>query len=233
LTRRRRQKDVALALLASLCALPRETEWLEFKENYFDADEVAEYVSALANSAMLVNESHAYPVFGVNDRTHQIVGTSVHLKDKTVGAEPFENWLSRSLSPRLNLEIVECTYESRHVEILRIDPAHERPMAFRDKEFIRIGSVKKQLREYPARARALWAATSRFSFEQGVAIGHVTAEQIAHDFVCDEFFRLLNNSSSVSQQTAIDTCLRGNSFLTIGRAVLMSQISSLYWRLET
>jgi hypothetical protein len=47
-------------LLETLIAYPRETEWLEFKQNQFSNDDVGKYVSGLANSAMLHDEDHAY-----------------------------------------------------------------------------------------------------------------------------------------------------------------------------
>ncbi|OKJ95656.1 hypothetical protein AMK34_21875 [Amycolatopsis sp. CB00013] len=36
-----------------LIALPRETDWVEFKENFFKAEDIGQYISALANSAAL------------------------------------------------------------------------------------------------------------------------------------------------------------------------------------
>ena len=69
-------------LLESLCALPRETGWVEFKENNFNADSVGAYISSLANSAMFAGVDAAYLVFGVRDEDHAIVGTSVDLSAK-------------------------------------------------------------------------------------------------------------------------------------------------------
>lgn len=43
-----------LALVDRLQGLPRETEWLEFKHNNADAQEIGEYLSALANEAALL-----------------------------------------------------------------------------------------------------------------------------------------------------------------------------------
>src|SRR5580765_7658292 len=68
------------ALLKSLCGLPRETEWVEFKVNKFDPDDVARYVSGLANSAILKGERRAYLAFGIENETHNIVGTEINLK---------------------------------------------------------------------------------------------------------------------------------------------------------
>jgi predicted HTH transcriptional regulator len=93
---------------ALLCALPHETDWLEFKVNQFDPDEIGRYTSALANSAMLGDQQFGYLVFGVEDKTHRIVGTDVSLKTATKGNELFENWLTRWLDPWLNLERRIC-----------------------------------------------------------------------------------------------------------------------------
>ena len=68
-----------IALLQSLRALPRETDWLEFKVNSFDPESAGQYVSGLANSAMLIGQKHAYMIWGIEDATHQIVGTTVRL----------------------------------------------------------------------------------------------------------------------------------------------------------
>ena len=38
------------AKLSDLLALPQETEWAEFKQNYADPQSIGEYLSALANS---------------------------------------------------------------------------------------------------------------------------------------------------------------------------------------
>jgi ATP-dependent DNA helicase RecG len=179
------------SLLRTLCEQPRETEWLEFKHNKFDADEVGQYVSALANSAMFENQNHGYLVFGVEDGTHRVVGTSVRLKDEKVGNENFENWLTRWLDPRLNLHFVSFDSPEGHIEIIVIEPAYQRPVAFKHEMYIRVDSVKKNLRDYPERTRTLWAITSRFSFEQGIAASHLSVDRIFELFACEELIDLL------------------------------------------
>jgi len=42
-------------LLDELRALPKETEWAEFKLNYSEPQEIGEYISALSNGACLHN----------------------------------------------------------------------------------------------------------------------------------------------------------------------------------
>ena len=44
-------------LVRELCKLPHETEWVEFKINNKDPQEVGEYLSALSNSAALGSDT--------------------------------------------------------------------------------------------------------------------------------------------------------------------------------
>lgn len=55
--------------MAKLCALPSETDWIEFKKNRFDAENVGKYVSGLANAAMFEQQQYAYMVWGIEDGT--------------------------------------------------------------------------------------------------------------------------------------------------------------------
>lgn len=53
-----------------------ETEWLEFKANYVSNQDIGEYISALSNGAALWGRPYAYLIFGVDDKTHEVVGTT-------------------------------------------------------------------------------------------------------------------------------------------------------------
>ena len=58
--------------LDELRNLPKETEWVEFKENNSKPEDIGEYISALANSACLHNQPNAYLVFGIQNKTHNV-----------------------------------------------------------------------------------------------------------------------------------------------------------------
>ncbi len=59
-----RTPEYLISLIKELCKLPRETEWMEFKANKADPQEIGEYLSALANSAALAGKAFAYIVWG-------------------------------------------------------------------------------------------------------------------------------------------------------------------------
>lgn len=64
-------------ILDSLLILPAETEVVEFKraERNFDDRDLGQYFSALSNEANLKGRPCAWLVFGVENHTHEVVGS--------------------------------------------------------------------------------------------------------------------------------------------------------------
>lgn len=94
-------------LIDSLLVKNKETEWIEFKENFHSKEEIGERLSALSNSAFLCNMPYGYMVFGINDDTLKVVGTDFYATRKKVGNEELESWLSTRLNPRIDFEIID------------------------------------------------------------------------------------------------------------------------------
>lgn len=84
-----------------LISYPTEREWFEFKENWYEAKGIGEYISSLSNAAALFGEKFGYLVWGVNDKTHEIVGTNFDYT-KDVKNEPLQHYLARQLFPDNN-----------------------------------------------------------------------------------------------------------------------------------
>ena len=63
-----------------------ENEVVEFKraENTFDFDDLGKYFSALSNEANLRYKDFAWLVFGVYDKTREIIGTTYKNSDKSL-----------------------------------------------------------------------------------------------------------------------------------------------------
>ena len=73
------EKMNVLKLVVELAKLPRETPWLEFKHNNASPKMIGEDIRALANAATLDERDCAYMVWGVEDDSHEIVGTNIDL----------------------------------------------------------------------------------------------------------------------------------------------------------
>lgn len=106
-----RETAYLVGLVHELCKLPRETEWVEFKVNNGDPQQIGEYLSALANAAALNGKANAYVVWGVDDQTHRVVGTTFSAAAAKKGNEPLETWLLRLLTPKLHFRFQEFKME--------------------------------------------------------------------------------------------------------------------------
>lgn len=137
-------------IVNDLRAYDDEQEWFEFKENWFQPEILGEYVSALSNAAAFHYKKYAFFIWGINDITHEIVGTTFN-QYCDYNKEPYQNYLARNLSPSINFQFEEDTIEGKRVVVLIIPAATEIPTSFREKRYIRIGSSKCNLKDYPKR----------------------------------------------------------------------------------
>lgn len=188
-----RNAEYLAGLVRELCKLPHETEWVEFKVNNADPREIGEYLSALANAAALNGKAFAYLVWGVEDRTHNVVGTDFSPAATRKGNEPLETWLLRLLTPKIHFRFHELTLDGLPVVLLEIGRAFRHPLRFQSEEFIRIGPVKKPLKEAPDRERALWRIFDQTPFEDLIAVERAGADEVLRLLDYPAYFDLLEH----------------------------------------
>ena len=178
-------------LVKELCKLPKETGWVEFKHNNDDPKMIGEDISALANTATLKDRDFAYMIWGVDDTTHNILGTSVHLSLQKKGQEELENWLRHQLSKNANFEFLETEIEGNHVEVIRIHKALHTPVAFEKTEYIRSGSYTKKLNEYPELMAQLWDKLRDNRFEDMCPVKDLRYADVLQMIDCGAYFSML------------------------------------------
>lgn len=183
--------ELLVGLVRELLKLPQETEWVEFKQNNDNPQEIGEYISALANSAALEEKAFAYMVWGIDDATHAVVGTKANPKQKKVGNEELENWLLRLLSPKIDFQFFEVTCDEGRIVLLEIHRAFPHPVKFSGEEFIRVGSYKKKLKDFPEKERALWRVLDKTPFEKGIAAEAVEDTEVLRLLDAPAYFQLL------------------------------------------
>ena len=61
----------------------------------------------------------------------------------------------------------------KRIVLMEIDRASQHPVSFDGVEFIRVGSTRIKLKDYPEKERALWRVFDRLSFEDGIAAERV------------------------------------------------------------
>ena len=147
-------------LVKELIKLPEEVQWLEFKHNNYNPDMIGKDISALANGAALKEKSYAYMIWGIDDKTHEIVGTDYNIQNLKKGEQELENWLRSLLSPNADFNSYNIKMNNKNVCVLIISCAANQPVKFERTSYIRIGSYTKKLNEYPEVEAKLWEKLS-------------------------------------------------------------------------
>ncbi|WP_301666444.1 ATP-binding protein, partial [uncultured Alistipes sp.] len=112
-------------ILDSLLNLPAETEVVEFKraERNFDDRDLGQYFSALSNEANLKGVSRAWLVFGVENHTHEVVGSQY--KNTRPALDAMKKKIADQTTGRHTfIEIHELRYRNgKRVVMFEIPPA--------------------------------------------------------------------------------------------------------------
>jgi ATP-dependent DNA helicase RecG len=166
------------SLLRMTNDLPVESEWVEFKQNFNDPESIGEYVSAIANGAKLVGRPQGFIVWGVEDGTRQIVGTSFDPTKTVKGNQGIENWLSTQLQPQVLFRFVVEVVDGKRIVVLEVAAAENSPVQFKGTSYVRVGSHKKRLADHPAIERELWRRMENVSAEESIEVGGVSASEV-------------------------------------------------------
>jgi ATP-dependent DNA helicase RecG len=175
-------KGKLIALIDRLRALPAETEWFEFKKNRVEPQEFGEYLSALANSACLAGEPRGYVIFGIDDETHEVVGTPFDpYTAKAKGNQDLLLWLNSGLLPRVGVEPHVVQHPDGRVVVMEVAPASDQPVQFYGTAYVRVGSSKTELSRHPDKMRALWTHGRDWTAEicDGASLADLDPEAIA------------------------------------------------------
>jgi ATP-dependent DNA helicase RecG len=219
------------SLLRELCRLPNETEWVEFKHNNTDPKTIGEYISALANSAALVGKQTAYLVWGVEDDTHEIVGTQFKPSLAKHNQQELESWLLQKMAPKIHFRFYELLVADEFpVVILEIQAATHTPVQFDGVEFIRVGSYKKKLNEFKEKERSLWRVFDKTPFEFRAAAENVSVEAVLKLLDYPSYFDLTDQSLPEGR-SGILAALEAERFISLNDAGTydISNLGAILW----
>ena len=186
------QKNMINSIVEEARKYLYEQPWIEFKHNNCDPQEIGEYVSALSNTAALFNQEHAFLIWGIDDKTHEIIGTTFIPQESKVGNQGLELWISTQLDPQIQFYFHTTEIEGYPIVLLEISRAHSAPVKFRGVDYIRIDSYKKKLKDFPDTERELWAIFSKKPFEAMIAMENVSGDFVLRELDYSSYFELLS-----------------------------------------
>ena len=169
-----------------------ELPWIELKSNNSDSQMIGEYVSALSNTATLFNQQHGFMIWGIDDQTHELIGTSFDPQKEKVGTQGLELWISLLLTPQVQFYFHEAFIDGKRVVLLDINAAYSTPVKFRGVDYIRIDSNKKALRDFPDTEKELWAILSKKPFESLIALENASENMVLRLLDYPAYFDMLS-----------------------------------------
>ena len=207
-------------LIRELCSYPSETQWIELKHNNYNPDMIGQDISALANGATLEEKRYAYFVWGIEDKTHRVVGTDHTLTSLKVGAQELENWLRSMLSNNADFEYDTTQIDGLTVSVLMIHCAQNQPVTFKKTGYIRVGSYTKKLSDHPALEARLWNRLQNLDFEGQLAKSELTLSDALRLIDYGVYFDLLNITTPASAE--------GIAHYMLEEEIILKQDNGLY-----
>ncbi|WP_345190408.1 ATP-binding protein [Algibacter agarivorans] len=184
---------------------------MEFKLNFHSNEEIGERISALANGACLSKKPCGFLIFGVEDKTHNIKGTTFKVKTATKGKEELENWLIQRLDPKIDFKTYEFEYsEGINISMYVIPAAINRPVKFINQAYIRIGSYTRLLKEFPEKESKIWNRKDHVKFELQLAKENIDADSIVSLLDTHTYFDLLKLPYPSNRQGVLDKFISEN-----------------------
>lgn len=186
------EQEYYISLIERLRKLPDETEWVEFKVNNCGPEIIGEYISALSNLAAYCDKEKSYLLWGINDTTHEIEGTKFLPKKAKKGNQELENWLLGNLKPAVDFKFVEVETDKGKVVVMEIPAATSKPTSFHDVEYIRVGTYRKKLKDFPEKERKLWLSFEMKPFELRIAKENVSIPEVTELLDCAAYYTVMN-----------------------------------------
>lgn len=175
-------------LVKQLIGHVSETQTIEFKDSNARFEMIGRDIAALANSAVVEGQDYAYMVWGVEDSTHAIIGTSFDPLTAKRGNQELEIWLRVKLSSNAEFRFLSVDVDGKHVVVLRIWPAVGYPVSFDNVEYIRSGTSTQPLQKNSQREQRLWDLTRSGAFEDQIALRWLSRDEVLHKIDWARYF---------------------------------------------
>src|SRR5579872_3761529 len=168
------QRDIDL--VEELLSHDTELSWLELKKNNFDPKVIGILCSAISNSARLAEQDYGYVLWGVDDETHNIIGTTFQPYNEKISNQHFQFWLVTKLKPNVAINFKIIQYSQKPIVLLEIPAAMTVPTAFDNIAYIRIGSATPKLADHPDYHTRLIESLRPYMWEHGIAKQYVAGD---------------------------------------------------------
>jgi len=172
-------------------------------------------------------KSHGFLIYGIKDDTKEIIGTSFNSLTAKKGGEELKSWLLNRLFPRIDFEMYFFKYQDKDIALFSIPATTNQPVSFLHKRYIRIGSYKKDLKDYPEIEKAIWDNTKTFVFEKEITQRNVSEEKILELIDYNKFIELLKLNPIFEREAILKKLEEYEFIIKKGRAFAISNLGAI------
>lgn len=99
-----------------------ETAYVDFKRDFYRSLKGSDFPKDICAFANLTTRSNRYIIFGIDDKTRQIVG----VKPETIPTvDTMDNYLSNTVEPFINIDVDSFEYKGKTVAYIKISKHNE------------------------------------------------------------------------------------------------------------
>lgn len=186
-----------IQLIDELRSERADSQWFAFRESFDGPDQVATLVAALSNSARLANQETAYVVWGVSDKSFDVVGTSFDPQGETVGSRTLQGWLGRVLKPTRECHFRVVDYTGKRLVLLEFPSTLGVPVAFKDMHYVQEEDATLRPAE-PDTVTEIMERSLPYIWERLSATSHVEPEFVLDSLDYERYFELINQPTPKS-----------------------------------
>ena len=194
-------------IISNLAKMDSELEHVEFKVNQADPEMIAKNISAITNSMTRRNFPRGYMIWGIDNASHEFVGTSFRpfsakVKNRNKDRESNEEllvWLSKYIKPSPKLDVRELEIDEKKIVIFIITSNPLELSKFRGNAFIRIGANTRPLNEFPSIEKEVWSKILSREFETISAKSNLSKDEVISLLDFDSFYTMRQNRVHVER----------------------------------
>ena len=200
--------DKLIEIVKYFCSQDSELEYVEFKRNLDDTETIAKTISAIFNYLIMKNIPRGYFIWGVDDKTHEIVGTVFNPKTNMIGNEQLELWLSKYIKPSPSLSFREISIDGKRVVVLVLREEMLEISKYRNNAYIRIGANTRKLSDFPNIEKEVWKSVVERDYEMLIASSSHSVSDVISLLDLNAFYEMRKNRAQVEKDVLLDEAIK-------------------------
>lgn len=194
-------------ILDFILSHPAEKEWFELKKDNFDPITLAKNISGIMNSLIRYDIARGYIVWGIDDVSHEVVGTSFIPDLKKYKNEELLFWLTKNITPHPDLSFRTLEYRNHPVVILVINIIPTAISKFQGVALIRIGSNTTELKNYPTIEKEIWQKVFSYDYESTPAKSNLDRLQVEEYLDFNAMYEMRLRGTTLEKEMLFDEAI--------------------------